>query len=166
MSGRRWPPHPALPSHAPLAAPPAPPTPRLPALLAARWLAACALLPLLLGACAPLYVPLIPGDMLVPDPAFRLHGDARLEHEERADGHSLTLHLRADEVPGPGWLAVQWFGPSGPARASESLWFEPDDVGAERTLRAPEHLRITRGEWRAVLSWQGRLVRQLLVVIP
>ena len=124
------------------------------------------LLGLVLGACAPLYVPLIPGEMLVPEPAFRLHGDARLEHHEGPDGHVLTLHLLADEIPGPGWLAVQWFGPSGPARASESLWFEPDDVGAQRTLSAPEHLELHPGEWRAVLSWQGRLVRQLLIVIP
>lgn len=119
-----------------------------------------------LSACTPLYVPLIPTDMLLPEPAFRLHGDARLELAGRPGAPILTLHLRAAEVPGPGWLAVQWFGPSGPALASESLWFDADEVGVARRLAAPEQLTLRPGEWRAVLSWQGRLVRQLLVVVP
>ncbi len=128
------------------------------ALLAAALLA--------LSACTPLYVPLIPSDMLVPEPAFRLHGDAHLALAGTPDEPTLTLRVRAAEVPGPGWLAVQWFGPSGPALASDSLWFDADDVGLARSLAAPEHLSFRPGEWRAVLSWQRRLVRQLLVTVP
>ena len=121
---------------------------------------------LALAACTPLYVPLVPSDMLTPEPAFRLHGDARLALDGADDAPRLTLHVRAAEVPGPGWLAVQWFGPSGPALASDSLWFDADEVDVARSLAAPEQLRLRPGEWRAVLSWQGRLVRQLLVVVP
>ena len=121
---------------------------------------------LALSACTPLYVPLIPSDMLTPEPAFRLHGDALLELAGTAEAPILTLRLRAAEVPGPGWLAVQWFGPSGPALASDSLWFDADEVDVARSVTAPEHLTLRPGEWRAVLSWQGRLVRQLLVVVP
>ena len=121
---------------------------------------------LVLVACVPLYVPLVPDEMLTPEPAFRLHGDLRLEHVRRVGASALVLHLRAAEVPEAGWLAVQWFGPSGPARAAESLWFEPADVGEARTLTTPEHLALGPGEWRAVLSWQGRLVRQVRHALP
>ena len=135
-------------SHAPAAA--------LAALLAASFLAAC----------MPLYVPLVPETLLTPEPAFRLHGDLRLEHVRREGAEALVLHLRATEVPEAGWLAVQWFGPSGPARAAESLWFEAADVGEAHQLATPEHLRLVPGEWRAVLSWQGRLVRQVRITLP
>jgi hypothetical protein len=121
---------------------------------------------LLLAGCTPLYVPLIPRDMLAPEPAFRLHGDARLELVARGDGPRLVMTIRAEEVPHAGWLAVQWFGPSGPARASESLWFDAGEVDEERTLETPADLALTPGEWRAVLSWQDRLVRQLLATVP
>lgn len=126
-----------------------------------------ATLALLLGACAPLYVPLVPGDTLTPEPTFRLRGDALLEVVTGADdAATLLLRVRADEVPEAGWLAVQWFGPAGGARASDSLWFETDDVGRERLWPAPPQLRVSAGEWRAVLSWQGRVVRQLRVEVP
>jgi len=128
--------------------------------------ALAAALTLLLAACMPLYLPLVPDEMLTPEPAFRLHGDMRLEHVRRADVSALVLHLRATEVPEPGWLAVQWFGPSGPARAAESLWFEPADAGAARQLATPEQVALGPGEWRAVLSWQGRLVRQVRITLP
>ncbi len=139
---------------------------RAPSASPALAVAALALLALLLAACMPLYVPLVPEAMLTPEPAFRLHGDLRLEHERRADASALVLHLRASEVPEAGWLAVQWFGPSGPARAAESLWFEPADVGEARQLATPEHLNLVPGEWRAVLSWQDRLVRQVRITLP
>ena len=119
----------------------------------------------LLG-CTPLYVPLVPSDMLTPLPTFRVSADARLDHVRDGEGGRLVLHLRAEEVPDAGWLAVQWFGPSGPERASESLWLEPEDVGEPRTLASPDHLRLSSGEWRAVLSWKGRLVRQVRITLP
>lgn len=126
-----------------------------------------AALVLLLGACSPLYVPLVPGDALAPEPSFRLRGDARLEVVTGADdAPTLLLRVRADEVPEAGWLAVQWFGPAGAARASDSLWFDAADVGRERLWPAPPQLRVSAGEWRAVLSWQGRVVRQLRVEVP
>ncbi|TVR91690.1 MAG: hypothetical protein EA416_09090 [Trueperaceae bacterium] len=125
-------------------------------------LAAFALLVAASSACVPLFVPPLPSDRLEPEPAFRLHGDARLEPAP-GDDAGLVLVMRAAEVPAGGWLAVQWFGPSGPARASESVWFEPGSVGAEVRLETPPGLDVTPGEWRAVLSWDGRLVRQLRI---
>ena len=127
-------------------------------------LAALAALALLaaVSACVPLFIPPLPSDRLEPEPAFRLHGDARLEPAS-GDGAGLVLVMRAAEVPSGGWLAVQWFGPSGPARASESVWFDRESLDTEVRLETPPALEVTPGEWRAVLSWDGRLVRQLRI---
>ncbi len=127
-------------------------------------LAAIALLVAAGSACVPLFIPPLPSDRLEPEPAFRLHGDARLERASE-DGPGLVLVMRAAEVPSGGWLAVQWFGPSGPARASESVWFDPEMLDAEVRLETPPSLEVTPGEWRAVLSWGGRLVRQLRIEV-
>ena len=127
-------------------------------------LAAIALLVAAGSACVPLFIPPLPSDRLEPEPAFRLHGDARLERASE-DGPGLVLVMRAAEVPSGGWLAVQWFGPSGPARASESVWFDLEMLDAEVRLETPPSLEVTPGEWRAVLSWGGRLVRQLRIEV-
>jgi len=127
-------------------------------------LAAIALLVAAGSACVPLFIPPLPSDRLEPEPAFRLHGDARLERASE-DGAGLVLVMRAAEVPSGGWLAVQWFGPSGPARASESVWFDLEMLDAEVRLETPPSLEVTPGEWRAVLSWGGRLVRQLRIEV-
>ena len=122
------------------------------------------ILTLLAPACVPLFVPPLPSERLEPQPAFRLHGDARLERLAEDDGR-LLLVIRAAEVPSPGWLVVQWFGPSGPARAAESVWFDAELLGAEVRLDTPPGLEVTPGEWRAVLSWDGRVVRQLRIEV-
>ena len=133
----------------------------------ARRRLVAAALALLLAACTPLYLPPVPSDALAPVPSFRLRGASVLEVVAAADGEAtLRLTLTADEVPEGGWLALQWFGPSGAARASDSLWFEPEDVGRARRWDAPPQLRLEPGEWRAVLSWRGRVVRQLRVDVP
>jgi hypothetical protein len=119
-------------------------------------------LALIAPACVPLFVPPLPSDRLVPEPAFRLRGDVRLERTPGEDGR-LSVVMRAAEVPDPGWLVVQWFGPSGPARAAESVWFDAELVDAEVRLSAPTSLAFTPGEWRAVLSWDGRVVRQVRI---
>ena len=135
--------------------------------MSARIVAAAAALALVVAACTPLYLPPVPSDRLEATPSFRLRGESALEVVSDGEGgRSLRLTLVVDEVPEGGWLALQWFGPSGAARASDSLWFEPEDVGSARRWDAPPQLAVTAGEWRAVLSWQGRLVRQLRVDVP
>ena len=124
--------------------------------------AALALLVAAGSACVPLFIPPLPTDRLEPEPAFRLHGDARLERAPD-DEAGLVLVMRAAEVPAGGWLAVQWFGPSGPSRASESVWFDTESVDTEVRLETPPGLEVTPGEWRAVLSWDGRVVRQVRI---
>jgi hypothetical protein len=115
-------------------------------------------------ACSPLYLPPQPSDALLPAPRFRVHGDTALEVLRSPAGLRVTLVL--SEVPEPGWLAVQWFGPSGGVRASESLWLTPADADTRPSLTTPPHLELTPGEWRAVVSWDGSVVRQLRVTLP
>ena len=147
----------------PLRARPRPEGPERVASLRSRAVVvALALLVAASSACVPLFIPPLPTDRLEFEPAFRLHGDARLEFVDDAE-HRLVLIMRAAEVPRPGWLVVQWFGPSGPARAAESVWFDGDSLDVEVRLDTPPGLDVTPGEWRAVLSWDGRLVRQLRI---
>jgi hypothetical protein len=118
---------------------------------------------LLLVACTPLYLPPIPGDALVPEPRLRLLGESGLS---AAEGAQLQLTLLVGEVPHPGWLAVQWFGPAGGVVASESLWLEREDAGHTVRLSLPEGIPLRPGEWRAVVSWYGELVRQFRLRLP
>jgi hypothetical protein len=117
-----------------------------------------------LAACTPLYLPPQPGDALVAEARMRLHGTSRLTVVD--DEARLLLTLDIAEVPHAGWLAVQWFGPSGGEAASESLWLTPEDANTIRTLTPPDGLSVRAGEWRAVASWYGRAVRQFRTDVP
>jgi hypothetical protein len=121
----------------------------------------------LVAACAPLFLPPIPVDTLAPRPAWRVAGDAELRVVRDGVGTAawLRLRLRFDEVPGAAWVAVQWFGPAGGERASGSVWVAPDDVGRTLTWDTPPDLPLTPGAWRAVVSVDGQLLRQLDVVL-
>jgi hypothetical protein len=116
-----------------------------------------------LTACSPLYLPPVPGDALVVEPRLRLLGDSVLEVAE--DG-ALSLVVVLAEVPHEGWLAIQWFGPAGGVVASDSVWLERDDAGNSLTVALPEATTLRSGEWRAVVSWYGELVRQFRVLVP
>jgi len=120
------------------------------------------------GGCVPLFVPPVPTDGLTPAPAWRVAGDARAEVDPGAVGaaRGLRLTMRFEEVPHDAWVAVQWFGPTGGERASESRWITPADVGRTLTWVAPADLEITPGRWRAVLSVGDRLLRQIDVEVP
>lgn len=84
-----------------------------------------------------------------------------------------------------GWVDVQWFAPDGHEAASESRWAElegsraPGEDGARRpgsasaeaavgpwVLRLPDDVALVAGEWRAVVSMQGRFLRQFRLVVP
>jgi hypothetical protein len=110
--------------------------------------------------CRPLYLPPLPGDALTVEPAVRLGAESRLELVDEPAGPLLRLTLVVQEVPFDGWLAVQWFGPAGGAIASDSVWLEGGTAGATVRLDAPASLALTPGEWRALASWYGDVVRQ------
>jgi hypothetical protein len=124
----------------------------------AAALAAVALVAL--TACTPLYLPPLPGDALVAVSHLRLDGSSRLDQGGGGASAPLVLTLDVLEVPEDGWLAVQWFAPAGGAVASESVWLTPSDAGSSRSVTTPADVTLRPGEWRAVVSWYGRIVRQ------
>lgn len=133
----------------------------------ARSVAAWSLAVLVAAACAPLYLPPVPRDLLAPAPAWRVAGETTLEVIDDAAGRPATLRLRLrfDEVPSAAWVAVQWFAPVGGERASDARWLGPGDAGREIVWDAPKDLALSVGRWRAVLSVGDRLLRQLDVEV-
>lgn len=129
-------------------------------------LAALAAVLLLLPACTPLFWPPVPQDALVAEPAWRLAGDARLSLLQGADGRPLLrATARLLELPRPGWLSVQWYGPSGGERASEARWMSEEDVGRLSAWLLPADVQVVPGPWRVLLSADGRPLRQLDLLV-
>ncbi|MEJ2288767.1 MAG: hypothetical protein P8Y02_09015 [Deinococcales bacterium] len=118
-------------------------------------------LALALPGCRPLYVPVVPERLPVPKLA-QLADDSSLRYV----AGTLQLHVVLAAVPEAGWLAVQWFAPDGSEAASDSVWVAPADVGQGRTLTLPARVRPTAGEWRAVASLHGAVLRQFRVTVP
>lgn len=128
-----------------------------------RWPATAlvAVLALGLAGCRPLYVPPVPA--MLPSPEVAQLGDASALSVEKG---SLVLHLVLTDVPEQGWIDVQWFAPDGSQAASDSTWVTPADVGEGRTLTMPARVTLSAGEWRAVASLRGQILRQFRVEVP
>jgi hypothetical protein len=120
-------------------------------------LAAAALLSLAAPACRPLYLPPVPATLPPFEDELRL-AEVRIERT----GGTVRLAFVPERVPDEGWAAVQWFPPAGGEVASASVWLDAGTIG--RTVRVafpPDVARDRAGRWRAVLSFGGRVVRQL-----
>lgn len=117
----------------------------------------------LLGACRPLFVPLVPAT-IAPAPRFELSAESRLWW----DGPRLRTDLVVAEVPSAGWMAVQWRDPSGAAVASDSVWVSEDGAGRRFTLVAPVDVvpSASGARWHATVSFGSDLVRQLSTADP
>lgn len=129
-----------------------------------RWQALASMLALasvLAVGCTPLYLPPVPP--AVPGAPLTSLDDASTL--EVVDG-ALRLHLIVSGVSGEGWLALQWYGPRGGEVASDSVWVEPSDVGTGKTFYLPPAIEAAAGEWRAVVSFDGRVVRQFRATVP
>lgn len=128
----------------------------------AGWRALCGgVLALLLtwaaSGCTPLYLPPVPAELPPIPPRIRI-AEARIDHLGGVPAAVFTPR----EVPNEGWLQVQWFPPAGGAVASASVWLDRESVG--RVVRVPFPADVPReraGRWRAVLSMDGRVLRQL-----
>lgn len=115
---------------------------------------------LLLSSCAFTYLPLIPEARTLP-PSLDLRGSAGLIQ----DGANLSLHLTLREVPAADWLAVQWYAPDNRVVASESIWIDPSSAGTTRVLFLPAEVPRRPGLWRAVVWYQGQVVRQFSLAV-
>ena len=85
---------------------------------------------------------------------FDISGSSGLTYENS----QLELSVLLRNVPNEGWLVVQWYAPSSKEAASDSLWIEQRDEGLAQTFTLPQV--PSRGEWRAVVSFEEKLLRQ------
>jgi hypothetical protein len=109
-------------------------------------------------ACTPLYLPPVPERLPPLEARLRLR-DVRIDHVDQGNP-SLVLVPR--EVPTPGWMAVSWYPPTGAAVAENSVWLDADRVGHAIRVPFPDHVsREPAGRWRAVLTFDGRVLRQV-----
>jgi len=112
------------------------------------------------SSCTFMYVPLIPVNPQVREARFLLSDSQGLSLETE----QLRLDMTIKEVPESDWLAVQWFNPLSKEIASNSKWLEVDPEALaeskEISFLLPENITLTPGYWRAVVSYQGRLIRQ------
>ncbi len=110
----------------------------------------------LLAACRPLYLPPIPDEIPF---TTQVRATSASAVSFGAGGYP-TIELELRDVSEPGWLAVQWLTPKGSEAASQSVWVE---VAAEQkvSFELPVDVELSGGDWRAVVSLNGRLVRQL-----
>ena len=108
---------------------------------------ACLAALLVCAGCAPLYLPPVPeGRSSTPAPRLELAEGSGLG---RTSLGALELRLRFRTVPEAGWLAPD-------ATANET----------EAALPLPGEAEPEPGLWRAVLSFEGRLVRQFTLEVP
>lgn len=127
---------------------------------------ACGLLLLVLTAgCRPLYIPPVPESADAPTHA-RLGSDSELSWSPVSG--RLELRVLVAGVEEPGWLAVQWLAPNGTEVASQSAWLAPSADGspAGHLFVSPLDVDLGAGEWRALVSWQGFLLRQFRAEVP
>ncbi|MBX3144600.1 MAG: hypothetical protein KF813_12635 [Trueperaceae bacterium] len=119
--------------------------------------------------CRPLYIPLVPDSETVPAPGSRLRLATDSALTWSAAERRLELSLSFSGLSESGWLAVQWFSPAGGQAASESVWLEvgtEPDTQRSLVVFSPADLELLPGEWRAVVSWQGELLRQFRAEVP
>ncbi len=119
-----------------------------------------------LTACTPLFLPPVPSDVLVPAPAWRLAGDAELRATVFSEEPRLRVRFRFEAIATDAWVAVQWFGPTGGERASVAVWVDRGDEGRPFAVDLPDDVAVEPGAWRALISVEGRVVRQLDAVVP
>ena len=117
---------------------------------------------LLIVGCRPLFVPGVPERLPPFADELRL-AEVRIVRL----GERLDVAFVPERVPQAGWLAVQWFPPAGAEVASASAWLTSEREGHTVRIRFPDDVaREPDGRWRAVLSFDGRVVRQLDWIEP
>lgn len=118
-------------------------------------------LTLVLASCMPLYVPLVPEPPSVPTGA-RVTDESSLDLTDARPRLAVTVVPGDSLPPGGAWLAVQWFGPANTQVASDSVWVEGSAL-AVHAFVLPLDVEVVPGEWRALVSLDGVLLRQFRV---
>ena len=108
----------------------------------------------------PLYIPPVPEEIDAPDPVEILGGSG---FEERDDALVATLDIQG--VTSPGWLFLQWYGPSLRQVASDSVWLDQSDEPVRLVVALPERVELVEGRWRLVVGFRGGVLRQFETVV-
>ena len=112
---------------------------------------------LLAAGCTPLYLPPVPSQLPELEPRTRI-AEARVDRL----GGTPAVVFTPREVPEEGWLQVQWYPPAGGVVASDSVWLDASSVDRVVRVAFPEDVPRDRGGvWRAILSFDGRILRQV-----
>lgn len=106
-----------------------------------------------LSSCTFLYLPPELPVQSIPE-TFDISGSSGLTYENNL----LELSVLLRNVPQEGWLAVQWYAPNSREIASDAVWIEQRDEGLAQTFTLSQI--PSRGEWRAVVSFEKTLLRQ------
>ena len=108
---------------------------------------------LYLSSCTFLYLPPELPVQSIPE-TFDISGSSGLKYQN----NQLELSVLLRNVTQEGWLAVQWYAPNSKEVTSDSVWIEERDEGLAQTFTLPQI--PSRGEWRAVVSFEKTLLRQ------
>jgi hypothetical protein len=112
----------------------------------------------LLPSCTFLYLPPVLPEQDV-EPVLDLSGSSGLTYENQ----KLELSVFLRTVPQQGWLNVQWFAPNNQEVASDSIWVENRDEGLSQRFTLPQI--PSKGDWRVVVSFGNKLLRQFTLEI-
>ena len=108
-------------------------------------------------ACVPLYLPPVPASLPPLGDRTRIT-DVGVTV---ASNGLVTVQMEVEEVAEEGWLAVQWFGPAGAARASEARWISRDVVPVVARFVLPDRVDLRpAGRWRVVVTYGRDVVAQ------
>ncbi len=109
-----------------------------------------------LAGCTFTYLPPVPRSYDL-EPTLRIDSGSSLTRQPEG----LRLRLIVTEVPDADWVAVQWFDPRNDDVASTSVWVSPEDGMTSYDLFLPDDVTFVPGLWRAIVSYRGRVVRQI-----
>ena len=115
---------------------------------------------LLLSSCTPLYFPPVPAKLDL-EKSTSLNNSPGLSLNDT----KLNLSIRLNDVSKEGWLAVQWFDPDNKEISSDSIWISPEQEGEIKDFVLLEDIEISAGLWRAVVSFDNKLLRQFVLEI-
>lgn len=108
-----------------------------------------------ISACTLLYIPPVLETQAMPE-SIDINGSKGLF----LDQDELVLSLKLKHIPQEGWLMVQWFSASNEEVASDAQWVDVAQEGLQLNYLLPAQVELGEGSWRAVVSFQNKLVRQ------
>ena len=113
-----------------------------------------------LSSCTFLYIPpIIEAEVIAERLNIEGSRGLFLENDE------LSLSVQLNRIPHEGWLNVQWYAQTNEEVASDAFWLTRSNEGYTLSYGLPSYVDLAEGTWRAVLSFEGQLLRQFSIDI-